>query len=219
VEISNLTGMEKIVKLQLDNNIIVKIQGLDQLVNLKWLDLSFNLIEKIEGLDKNKELEDLSLYSNCITDLSGDKDGKGPLDDLVKLNVLSVGRNKLTKLDEMLKYLQRFKRLQVLKIEENEFKQEGKSGKDNAYRNKAIAMLKNLQYLDYKIISKDDRIKAVDEMKEQMAETHGDDENGKKEEDDEESLKELKEAKIEVTHKLWLNIVSACEEYKKLFGF
>ena len=39
------------------------------------------------------------------------------------------------------------------------------------------------------------------------------------EEDDEESLKELKEAKIEVTHKLWLNIVSACEEYKKLFGF
>ena len=29
VEISNLTGMEKIVKLQLDNNIIVRIQGLD----------------------------------------------------------------------------------------------------------------------------------------------------------------------------------------------
>jgi Leucine-rich repeat (LRR) protein len=56
--------MEKLTTLQLDNNIIVKIQGLEGLVNLRWLDLSFNLIEKIEGLDKNKQLEDLSLYSN-----------------------------------------------------------------------------------------------------------------------------------------------------------
>ena len=56
--------MERLTKLQLDNNIIVKIQGLDGLVNLRWLDLSFNLIERIEGLDKNKKLEDLSLYSN-----------------------------------------------------------------------------------------------------------------------------------------------------------
>ena len=64
VEICNLTGMEKLTKLQLDNNIIIKIQGLDELVNLKWLDLSFNLIEKIEGLDNLKELEDLSLFSN-----------------------------------------------------------------------------------------------------------------------------------------------------------
>lgn len=122
VEISNLTGMEKIVKLQLDNNIIVRIQGLDQLVNLRWLDLSFNLIEKIEGLEKNKELEDLSLYNNCISELTPDLKGPGPLDNLVKLNVLSIGKNKLTKLEDMLKYLKRFKRLQVLKIEENEFK-------------------------------------------------------------------------------------------------
>lgn len=34
VEIDNLHGMEKLTKLQLDNNIITKIQGLDCLVNL-----------------------------------------------------------------------------------------------------------------------------------------------------------------------------------------
>ena len=40
--IDNLKGMEKLQKLQLDNNIIQVIQNLDHLVNLKWLDLSFN---------------------------------------------------------------------------------------------------------------------------------------------------------------------------------
>jgi len=44
VEIDNLIGMEKLVKLQLDNNIIMKIKGLETLVNLQWLDLSFNSI-------------------------------------------------------------------------------------------------------------------------------------------------------------------------------
>ena len=34
VEIDNLHGMEKLTKLQLDNNIITKIKGLDGLVNL-----------------------------------------------------------------------------------------------------------------------------------------------------------------------------------------
>ena len=115
VEICNLTGMEKMQKLQLDNNIICKIQGLHELVHLKWLDLSFNLIEKIEGLEKNRELEDLSLFSNCITELSG-------LEELSKLNVLSIGRNKIVNLETTLQYLRKLKnKMQVLKIEENEF--------------------------------------------------------------------------------------------------
>ena len=48
--------MEKLQKLQLDNNIITKIKGLVTLVNLTWLDLSFNLIEKMEGMDKLTKL-------------------------------------------------------------------------------------------------------------------------------------------------------------------
>lgn len=52
VEIDNLKGMDNLTKLQLDNNIITKIKGLETLKQLKWLDLSFNSIETIEGLDE-----------------------------------------------------------------------------------------------------------------------------------------------------------------------
>ena len=61
-QINNLLGMEKLTKLQLDNNMIVSISGLDSLVNLVWLDLGFNKISKIEGLNKLTKLEDLSLF-------------------------------------------------------------------------------------------------------------------------------------------------------------
>ena len=57
IEIDNLKGLEKLQKLQLDNNIICKIQKLDHLVNLSWLDLSFNLIEDIQE-KANVELEE-----------------------------------------------------------------------------------------------------------------------------------------------------------------
>lgn len=69
--IDNLKGMEKLQKLQLDNNIIQHIQNLDHLVNLTWLDLSFNQIEKIQGLDTLTKLTDLSLYDNCIKKIEG----------------------------------------------------------------------------------------------------------------------------------------------------
>ena len=91
VEIDNLYGMEKLVKLQLDNNIIMKIQGLDTLVNLQWLDLSFNAISVIEKLDKCTKITDLSLYCNHIKVVSG-------LENLKLLNVLSLGKNKLQNL-------------------------------------------------------------------------------------------------------------------------
>ena len=103
------------MKLQLDNNIIVQIKGLDGLVNLKWLDLSFNLIKKIEGLDTLTQLTDLSLYNNKIEELSG-------LDNLHELNVLSVGLNLLRKHDDAITYLKGLNnKLQVLKIAENPF--------------------------------------------------------------------------------------------------
>lgn len=48
--------------MQLDNNIITKIEGLHGLVNLTWLDLSFNMISTIEGLEKCTKLTDLTLF-------------------------------------------------------------------------------------------------------------------------------------------------------------
>ena len=44
VRIDNLHGLEKLVKLQLDNNMITKIENLDHLIHLQWLDLSFNQV-------------------------------------------------------------------------------------------------------------------------------------------------------------------------------
>ena len=84
IEIDNLVGLEKLQKLQLDNNIICEIKNLDHLVNLTWLDLSFNLISKIENLEQLTKITDLSLYSNRIEKLSG-------LETLVNLNVFSFG--------------------------------------------------------------------------------------------------------------------------------
>ncbi|KER21403.1 hypothetical protein T265_10273 [Opisthorchis viverrini] len=89
LKIDHLWRFDKLVKLQLDNNIIEKIEGIDHLVHLRWLDLSFNNIKAITGLEKLVNLEDLSLYSNRIQSLEN-------LDTLRKLEVLSIGRNKLT---------------------------------------------------------------------------------------------------------------------------
>lgn len=95
-------------KLQLDNNVIEKIEGLESLKNLVWLgkkiqiyykskillylvyfkDLSFNNIEKIEGLDALTKLTDLSLFNNQITKLDN-------MDALERLEVFSIGNNLL----------------------------------------------------------------------------------------------------------------------------
>ena len=185
--------MEKLTKLQLDNNIIMKIEGLDELVNLTWLDLSFNLIEKIEGLDNNTQLQDLSLFTNNITELEG-------LDKLTNLNVLSVGCNQIKSLDHTIKYLQKLnnKNLEVLKIEKNKF-QELDTEKD--WRKQFIACLKELKYLDYKIIDEKERLVASEECKEEMQENNDNDASNAAKEGMEMSgdTEELKDAKIEIT--------------------
>ena len=177
---------------------------------MRWLDLSFNLIEKIEGLDKNKQLEDLSLYSNQIKELSG-------LEELNKLNVLSVGRNKIDKLDNMLQYLKKLRNnLQVLKIEENDFKNQDKTNKDSSYRNKTIATLINLKYLDYKIITDKEREIAKDDQKEMTLGDTGETEGDKNNDEEEETINRLREAFIEDTYNLTKEIFKRCAEYDRL---
>lgn len=152
IEIDNLKGLEKLQKLQLDNNIICKIQKLDHLVNLTWLDLSFNLIETIEGLDKLTKITDLSLYSNRIKKLSG-------LENLEQLNVLSFGKNLITTFmddDGCITYLRTLKnKLQVLKMAENPINRSGTTESD--YKLYAIEALKNLKYVDYEVITEHQR--------------------------------------------------------------
>ena len=51
LKIDNLVGFERLVKLELDNNIIERIENIGHLTSLETLDLSFNNISRISGLE------------------------------------------------------------------------------------------------------------------------------------------------------------------------
>lgn len=138
IKIDNLYGFDKLVKLQLDNNIIEKIENLGHLHSLEWLDLSFNNICEINGLETMKNLTNLSLFSNRITQIQN-------LDTLNKLQLLSVGNNLLANL-ECVMYLRSFRELQAVNFVGNPFCQEVE------YRNYVLAHLKYLKYLDYRLV-------------------------------------------------------------------
>jgi len=161
IDIDNLRGMEKLVKLQLDNNIIYKIQNLDHLVNLEWLDLSFNQIEIIEGLDSLTKLTDLSLYNNHIVEVSG-------LRKLLKLNIISLGENRIKSYETVVNYLRDIpNKLEVLTMEGNPcIKKDNKE----EYQNYIYAYLNKLQYLDYHIIKHENRVQALDKYREEIVE-------------------------------------------------
>nr|PNR30358.1 hypothetical protein PHYPA_026674 [Physcomitrium patens] len=85
--IDYLVGLERLVKLQLDNNNITKIENLEHLHTLTDL-------EKIENLSGLTGLLDLSLYNNKITVLEG-------LEALEEIKSLSLGNNQIKDLDKI----------------------------------------------------------------------------------------------------------------------
>ena len=88
-EISELIWLKE---LNLSNNQISKIEGLDSLLNLSELDLSDNRILKIEGLDSLWNLSKLNLDRNLISKLEG-------LDTLVNLSELNLPFNEISKIE------------------------------------------------------------------------------------------------------------------------
>ncbi len=87
LRIENLWQFKNLRKLQLDNNIIEDVYGLEMLTQLEWLDLSFNNIEVIRGLSKLVCLKDLSLANNriqCIENMDSLRES---------LQVLSLANN------------------------------------------------------------------------------------------------------------------------------
>jgi len=146
LKVDNLWQLTKLTKLQLDNNIIEKIEGLDCLTNLKWLDLSFNNIEMLDGLSKLSKLEDLTLFNNRISLLEN-------MDSLTNLHVFSIGNNKLDKLDNLI-YLRRFENLRTLNLTGNPVCD------DPGYKLFTVAYLSQLVYLDFRLIAEDIRLKA-----------------------------------------------------------
>ena len=197
------------MKLQLDNNIITKIQGLETLNKLKWLDLSFNMIEKVEGLENLTLLEDLSLFSNKIQVLEG-------LDTLDNLNVLSVGSNELTSLEDSVRYLFRLNNnLEVLKINNNSFREHG----EKEYKGRIIAYLKNLKYLDYELIEQKERDKADADYKTELEGTNLENEENKDNNENKENFAVLEEAHIHHTQNMFMDCCKNFEDYDKISGF
>jgi Leucine-rich repeat (LRR) protein len=104
--------MTSLVKLQLGNNIIGKIGGLESLVNLKELDLSFNNIEIIENLGALVKLEVLTLFENQISKLEN-------LETLVNLLIFSIGNNRIEDRNDVSKEQSFYKNIEQNRIYKN----------------------------------------------------------------------------------------------------
>lgn len=94
--------------LDISINRLHKIEGLDNLVNLKKLYLVNNRIEVIENLSSLVNLETLELGANRIRKIEN-------LDNLVNLTQLYLGKNRIAKLEN----LDNLKLLTLLSIQSN----------------------------------------------------------------------------------------------------
>lgn len=76
--------------------------------------------------------------------------------------------------------------------------------------------MKTLQYLDYKIITSEDRSKAEDDQKDNVSLTVDTEEAGTDNKEQSLELMKLREAKIEVTDRLLDKIFEACGNFDSL---
>lgn len=127
----------------------------------------------------------MSIYSNDIKKVEN-------LKDLQKLDVLSLGNNKIEELPDMLRHVKKLKKLQVLNIANNDI------SKDQDYKNYVIINLPDLKYVDYTFI--DDEMKENLKPDEEKYRVDQGDEDTKEEArkfEDEEERKKMEEANIE----------------------
>ncbi|XP_076383477.1 dynein regulatory complex subunit 3 isoform X2 [Megalopta genalis] len=146
LKIDYLWVMSNLVKLKLSNNIIEKIENLESLIHLKELDLSFNRIYIMENLNCLSKLEILLLYSNQITKIEN-------IDNLYNLTIFSIGNNLITDWEHAL-YLRKFKNLRSLNMDENP------CTKETGYFDYIFALIPQLLYYQYKMITNEERKRA-----------------------------------------------------------
>ncbi len=112
--------MNWLKELSLANNLINKIEGLENLSNLLFLNFSSNLLSKIEGLDTLHNLSELIFFDNQITRIEG-------FDNLSSLSKLYFSSNFITKIEG----LEKLNNLSTLDISSNQISQI--EGLDNLY--------------------------------------------------------------------------------------
>ncbi|XP_068618661.1 dynein regulatory complex subunit 3-like [Battus philenor] len=143
LRIDHLWMLTSLTKLTLSHNLIEKIENLELLTGLNELDLSFNKIEKIENLEALTNIEVLTLFHNKIRKLEN-------LETLTKLLVFSIGDNLIEDYKEMA-YMRRFRFLRSVSFKGNPCCDD-----PMAYQFLKSALVK-VTYLDYKIITEEER--------------------------------------------------------------
>jgi len=78
--------------LDLYDNLLKRIEGLEEFTKLTSLDLSFNKIKHIKGVKQLSELKDLYFVQNLISKIEN-------LEGLVKLRNLELGGNRIREID------------------------------------------------------------------------------------------------------------------------
>ncbi|RFU33273.1 hypothetical protein B7463_g3082, partial [Scytalidium lignicola] len=121
-------------ELDLYDNLIAHIRGLDELTNLKSLDLSFNKIKHIKKVNHLKELTDLYFVQNKISTIDGLSGLQNlrnlelaanrireiqNLETLEGLEELWLGKNKITNISG----LESLKKLKILSIQSNRIRE------------------------------------------------------------------------------------------------
>jgi hypothetical protein len=130
--------------------------------------------------------------------------------------VLSIGKNKFKDHISIFVYLKKLKNnLQVIKMAENNFQKQGNSSAGEDYKTMAIITLgKNLKYVDYELITEEERVTAKAAQSQGEAQGQGDDAADESEKNAQASP-ELVEAKIACTHKLFENIIKNSDRGSK----
>ena len=95
--------------MNLSNNRITEINGLENLKNLEYLNLKNNQITEINGLKNLKNLGSLNLENNQITEING-------LENLKNLGSLNLENNQITEING----LENLKNLEYLNLKNNQ---------------------------------------------------------------------------------------------------
>ena len=99
---------EKVTRLDLYNNQLTSVKGLEKLTKLKELFLSDNQLTSVKGLEKLTQLKELYLSNNQLTDVKG-------LEKLTQLEKLHLTNNQLTDV----RGLEKLTQLKVLYLSDN----------------------------------------------------------------------------------------------------
>ena len=143
--------------LYLHENLITKIEGLENLRELRQINLSKNLISQISGLENCAKLDSILIVGNRLgqdEEISDVEALKGLL-DAPTLEILDITDNYISDPAVLPEIFEKLPNLRLLRCKGNKFRDS-----ISDYRKTIIARLPNLHYLDDRKVTYEDRRRA-----------------------------------------------------------